>query len=873
MTSFANTLPRHHPPSHSRQTLRSAHLGPNPWDKLSQPGVIVSVLALVLTVAYQLAQNRAAARGRPLPTFGALLWNTVVYLTPACVLYAVDRWLNPPLFPTLMLQPTPTTHAAKSDALQRILRADRPGGIVASVSQAGRRAYSNTFSLKSDSTRPAGLVNWDNSCFQNSVLQGLSSLEHLPPYLAALTPSLRLANDDASTAVGALRSFVAELTDSATNGKTLSTPGVLRNMNTSHQQDAQEYFSKLLEQVDEDIAKGAKAACKPPGLEADLARDDSVASQHSDDSGYQSLPMLSKAGPEFVAIRNPLQGLMAQRVACTACGYSEGLSMNSFICLTMAMDAGVGNCTLYQLLDKEVQLEGISGVDCVKCTLLAYRQGLERMAQAVPMAAERLQVVDRMLDDDGIDEGTLKKLRIPDSKKVSSTKTKQVAVARPPPSLAIHMNRSVFDPIAFDTYKNLAAVRFPSVLDLGPWCIGSAQGGPRPIPSMPADGQGSQQEEHGEQWILDATASMVAGSRGTSQISGPIYELRAVITHYGRHENGHYVCYRKHPRRTPETVEQSDAEEGAGQSPNSASETPDDKDTLSGDSHQEAQPVDTTPAAAAVGEPYGPDETQESQWWRLSDETVIPVSEEDVLAQGGVFMLFYDCVDPNSILVTPAAANMFEVESSPLARGRNSPSQSEESDATLCNAPSDRESSLSEISLVADSADEVSLRDGVKGDSQGVVDQSAPQEPKTVVRQPQQYTSSVSTSADMMHDSQQQDGNCKVSVIEVVGGEDKPVTEHVMNHDASEYEHMGQAADSMSETSSVTMGSETQEDTLEASSMSTGRSNSVASSDTLAAEEDLDRATVLDKDGKRNNDKMDLNELATQPDKVTNGLI
>ncbi len=32
------------------------------------------------------------------------------------------------------------------------------------------------------------------------------------------------------------------------------------------------------------------------------------------------------------------------------------------------------------------------------------------------------------------------------------------------------------------------------------------------------------------------------------KITGPIYELRAVVTHQGRHENGHFICYRKHAR-------------------------------------------------------------------------------------------------------------------------------------------------------------------------------------------------------------------------------------------------------------------------------------------------------------------------------------
>ncbi len=44
---------------------------------------------------------------------------------------------------------------------------------------------------------------------------------------------------------------------------------------------------------------------------------------------------------------------------------------------------------------------------------------------------------------------------------------------------------------------------------------------------------------------------MVAGEKRPSLISGPMYELRAVITHFGHHNNGHYVCYRKHASAAP----------------------------------------------------------------------------------------------------------------------------------------------------------------------------------------------------------------------------------------------------------------------------------------------------------------------------------
>lgn len=648
MTSSTTRNLRRYDPLHNQNPLPygAYYSEEKLWDRISQPSVLVPVLVLLATAVYQFAHNQAASRGRQLPSIGELIWDAIVFICPAGLLYTVDRWVNPPLFPIPMLQPQPATHAAKSDVLRKILRTDQPGGIVASVSEAGRRTLSNTFSgPKGKSDQPAGLGNWDNSCFQNSILQGLASLKHLPRYLGGFNTSGKSPSKDQTTTAGSLCSFIAELNDTSNNGRTLYTPSILKNMSTIQQQDAQEYFSKLMDQIDKDVEKAAKAACRQAGFEMDLSRDDTASSQHSDDSGYQSLPMLSKAGSELVTLRNPLEGLSAQRVACMSCGHSEGLSMIPFNCLTLNFEVGISHYDLFELLDNLVRLEPIQGVECVKCTLLEYRKQLQRLSMTVPAAATRLQAVGEVLEDEEFDDKILKQLKIPGAQKISSTKTKQVVIGRPPPSLVIHMNRSVFDPSTFRSYKNLAAVEFPKTLDLGPWCIGSAEGKPVLAASKLQGGDSLEGAHDEEKWVLDARASMVAGDAHPSKISGPIYELRAVVTHYGRHENGHYVCYKRGNTGILHDADKAE-EEDLDQPPNLVGDdTSDAVDDVHESNADEASPPEDTE------EPFNED--PDSQWWRLSDETVYKVREQDVLSQGGVFMLFYDCVDPNSVLVGP----------------------------------------------------------------------------------------------------------------------------------------------------------------------------------------------------------------------------
>ncbi|GAW12745.1 hypothetical protein ANO14919_021160 [Xylariales sp. No.14919] len=609
------------------------------WDRLLQPSILVPLGLLLFTFFYQSLHSSA-----PFPHVrhpGELLWDLIVTATPARLLYAIDHWLHPPIFPApkSKLSAQSDSYAAKSDVLRRIFGVDSPNSIISAVAQA-RKSISSLSNMKSKEIidQPPGLGNYDNSCFQNSILQSLSSLKPLPAYLAGALEGIEAINDNRdSSSVATLRDLLSKLTDSQNNGMTLWTPKKLKSLDTWQQQDAQEYYSKILDEIDKELTKVAIVQHRPSGLEAAGLRDDTVESQHSDDSGYQSLSTLGKPVSEARTTKNPLEGLVAQRVACIQCGHSEGLSMIPFNCITLSLGVGQGAHDLYERLDSYTALESIEGVECAKCTLLKIQRllniivgrnkesGSSEETLREPLA--RLEAVEQALEDEDFEEQTLGvKCRISKQHRVSSTKTKQMVIGRPPSSLAIHINRSVFDENTGQMFKNLAAVRFPSTLDLGPWCLGSAG-------SCTPNGNGVNLSnlatlDAEEQWTSDARSSMVSGDLKPSKISGPIYELRAVITHQGRHENGHYVCYRKHPRQVS----------GA-------------KDNFNGD---DELPMEDEGNRGQEGKPTSGSDImdEDSKWWRLSDETVWEVTEESVLAQGGVFMLFYDCVDPNPVLVS-----------------------------------------------------------------------------------------------------------------------------------------------------------------------------------------------------------------------------
>jgi len=505
-----------------------------------------------------------------------LLWNALVYLTPVRLLLDAEK--RQELKTNNMLS---QTHAAKGEAMRQMLGL---GGGALTHKLSGGEGVMRRMSMFSTNDAPAtnappGLGNWDNSCYQNSVLQGLSSLASLKSYLEMMSSR----GEDAGSTSTSLRETVAKLNDASNNGRQLWTPAKLKSMSSWQQQDAQEYLSKIMDELDKEAAKNVAAEKADYGLEAAVQDTEVETKEHEAEASVQSLQC------------NPMEGMLAQRVACTRCGFSEGLSMIPFNCLTVPL----GPADAYELddcLDEYTKLEEISEVDCAKCTLLraegqlrqmlpvaepnaddaavTVTEGKTKQVFSLPpelrvLAAKRLEAIQHALDEDDFSDKTLNEAcQIPKKARVSSTKTRQAVVGRAPQSLVVHVNRSVFDELTGVQRKNYASVWYPMVLDLSAWMLG----------------------EHVEQ---RATRSMLAENND----AGCLYRLKAMVTHYGRHENGHYICYRRHPVPPAHDAEIGDSE-----------------------------------AMLSV----------EENWWRLSDEDVSPVSEETLLAQGGVFMLFYE---------------------------------------------------------------------------------------------------------------------------------------------------------------------------------------------------------------------------------------
>lgn len=541
------------------------------------------------------------------------IWEALVFLTPSRIIYAVDH-----ISQRLLSRADDTVErvrferadfgnkVAKSEALRRLLRLDGQQTFIPAVGRA--RALSSGLTNMFGGGRldvPAGLGNWDNSCYQNSVIQGLASLSTLKDFI---DQNLDMVGQSKEMPTHhALQYISRTLNNEVNNGRSFWTPGPLKSMSSWQQQDAQEYFSKIIDELEKEVRKTSRSQKSKLSL-AEPLRD-----MRPSEKSFEEPVATPSASASEEAFRSrviqhtpasPLEGLMVQRVGCMRCGYTEGFSLIPFTFLTLPLGRTY-ECDIRDCLDEYTGFETIEGVECSKCTVLNAQARLKRLIdhnksdrdtkgdsldegklELIRVVQGRLHDVELALEENDFSDKTLsKKLKLDPKTRVTTTKSRQAIVARAPRSLVLHINRSVFDELTGDQYKNTASVRFPLRLDLGFWCLGHV-----------SDRDG----EAVETWEIDPSKPMLPTTEDPLKRTSQLYELRAVITHQGRHENGHYIAYRKRPWRLPES-------------------TMEDEEDVELNS-----------------------QGYEERWFRFSDDSVSMASEGQVLSQGGVFMLFYE---------------------------------------------------------------------------------------------------------------------------------------------------------------------------------------------------------------------------------------
>lgn len=173
-------------------------------------------------------------------------------------------------------------------------------------------------------------------------------------------------------------------------------------------------------------------------------------------------------------------------------------------------------------LNQLTTMEYLNDVNCRKCSFLDTVDKLTKEIESLRSSekVEKLACLEKIKGDI---EHRLAMGRIHEEthdelngflSKISRVSSKQAMFAKPPKVLCLHVARSTYLPTG-EISKNSCHIQFPQVLDLAPYCTNGT---------------------------LNTTPHLPISTHPSSTVK---YRLMSSIVHYGSHNFGHFIAYKR----------------------------------------------------------------------------------------------------------------------------------------------------------------------------------------------------------------------------------------------------------------------------------------------------------------------------------------